>query len=170
MLEKKGTLIYMTSKPRTIDNLGIDASIRYAKDQQLFEPKFIEESKIVSKKTEIPVSRPYTPSEFEQTFSSEQPRIWATFSPPSEAFLTDNSLFSFQLIPSLGSYEKFEDTQQLLNDALERRRETDPERSLKEKQQEEKEKQLIQDLLVCIEKMDKSLSLINARRNQYQRG
>ena len=169
ILEEKGS-IYMTSKPRTIDTLGIDASIRYAKDKELFEANFIEESQIVSKKTEIPVSRPYVPSEFEQTFSAAKTLMWADFSPPPETFSTGSSLFSYQLIPSLGTYEQYEGAEQLLEDALQRRRESDQNSSDKEKQQEEKEKQLIQDLIACIAKIDKSLNLINSRRNQYQRG
>ncbi len=160
----------MTSKPRTIDNLGSDASIRYAQDQQRLDTRFILDSQFVSRKTEIPVSTPYLPSEFEQAFSSERTRIWASFAPPPEVVLEKASLFSYQLIPSLGTYEKQEDRQQLLEDALERRREENPYRSEKEKQQEEKEKQLIQNLFDCIGKIDKSLNLINARRNQYQRG
>lgn len=160
----------MTSKPRTIDNLGLDASIRYAKDKELFEAKFIEESQIVSKKTEIPVSKPYVPSEFEQTFSSAKTILWASFSPPPETFSSGNTLFSYQLIPSLGTYEQHEDAEQLLEEALERKRESDQDQSEKEKQQENKEKQLIADLIACIAKIDKTLSLINSRRNQYQRG
>ena len=156
----------MTSKPRTIDNLGIDASIRYAKDKELFEAKFIEESQIVSRKTEIPVSRPYIPSEFEQTFAGAKTLNWASFSPPPDTFSTGSALFSYQLIPSLGTYEQHEDAEQMLEDALQKRHESGQEPS----EQEKREKQLIQDLLACIAKIDKSLSLINSRRNQYQRG
>lgn len=160
----------MTSKPRTIDNLGLDASIRYAKDKELFEARFIEDSKIVSRKTEIPVSSPYVPSEFDQMFSSAKNLIWAAFSPPPESLMTTNTLFSYQLIPSLGTYEQQDDAEQMLEDALQKHRELDQNQSDKEKQQEEREKQLIKDLLVCITKIDKTLSLINSRRNQYQRG
>jgi hypothetical protein len=160
----------MTAKPRTIDNLGIDASIRYAKDKELFEARFIEDSKIVSRKTEIPVSSPYIPSDFDQMFSSTRHLIWASFSPPPESLVSTNALFSYQLIPSLGTYEEHDDAEQLLEDALQKRRDAKKGQSEKEKQQEEKEKQLIKDLLSCITRIDKTLSLINSRRNQYQRG
>ena len=160
----------MSVKPRTIDNLGIDASIRYAKDKELFEARFIEESSIVSRKTEIPVSKPYVPSEFDQMFSSERTIRWALFSPPPETLSTASALFSYQLLPSLGTYERQEDTEQLLEDAMERQKDSRKDQSDKEKQQEEKEKQLIKNLLSCITRIDKTLNLINARRNQYQRG
>lgn len=162
----------MTSKPRTIDNLGIDASIRYAKDKELFEAKYIEESQIVSKRSEIPVSKPYIPSEFDQIFSIGPSLIWASFSPPPEYFSFAKPLFSFQLIPSLGTYEKQEDTDRLqaLEDALQRERDSNPDQSDKERQEEEREKKLIASLIECISRIDKSLSIINARRNQYQRG
>lgn len=158
----------MTSKSRTIDNLGLDASIRYAKDKELFAPSFIEDSKLVSRKTEISVARPYVPSEFDQKFSSTKTVMWASFSPPPESLAQESTLFSYQLVPSLGTYEQTDDTEQLLEDALQKRIEEDP--SDKEKQQDQKEKQLIADLLAQIREIDKSLNLINSRRNQYQRG
>lgn len=160
----------MTAKPRTIDNLGLDASIRYAKDKELFEAGFIEDSKIVSRKTEIPVSSPYIPSEFDQMFYSPRHLIWASFPPPPESLISTNALFSYQLVPSLGTYEQQDDAEQMLEDALQRRRDSKKDQSDKEKQQEEKEKQLIKDLLACITRIDKTLNLINSRRNQYQRG
>lgn len=160
----------MTSKPRTIDNLGIDASIRYAKDKELYAPTFIEDSKVVSRKTEISVARPYVPSDFDQKFSSAKTVIWAAFSPPPESLSNANTLFSYQLIPSLGTYEQHEDTEELLEDALQKRKDSNQQQSDKEKQQDQKEKQLIADLLSCVGRIDKSLNLINSRRNQYQRG
>ena len=162
----------MTSKSRTIDNLGFDASIRYAKDKELFEARFIDDSQVVSRKSEISVSRPYVPSEFDQMFSSAKTISWALFSPPPEYLSFAKPLFSYQLIPSLGTYEKHEDTDQLLalEDALRKQKDSNKDQSDKEKQDEEREKRLIADLLQCIARIDKSLELINSRRNQYQRG
>lgn len=160
----------MTSKPRTIDNLGIDASIRYAQDQQVFEARFIEESQIVSKRTEISVSTPYTPSEFDQMFGSGKPLIWAAFSPPHEMMEGNNTLFSYQLIPSLHIDAFTKDPEEMLDEALERQKREHPDSSDQEKKEEEKEKKIIANLLNCIAKFDKSLQLINSRRNQYQRG
>ena len=170
----------MTVKPRTIDNLGLDASIRYAKDKELFEPLFIEESKIVSGKTQISVVKPYIPSEFDRLFSADKTLIWAAFSPPPNYFSYAKPLFSFQLIPSLGPYEKEEENENklaMIEDALQKQRDArrgksdqDEAKQEKERQEEEKEKRLIAALLACIAKLDKSLELINARRNQYQRG
>lgn len=170
--KKQALYIGMTSKPRTIDNLGMDASIRYAQDQKLFESRFIEESKLIPKRSEISVSKPYTPSEFDRLFSLEsKAQLWASFSPPP-GFVGEfaNSLFSYQLIPSLHLDEEHADPEELLNAALEKRREQNPNSSDEEKQEEEEEKTLIANLLKCIAKIDSSLRLINSRRNQYQRG
>lgn len=157
-----------TSKPRTIDNLGIDASIRYARDKELYAPISVEEAQVVSRKTEISVARPYIQSDFDEMFSSAKTVIWALFSPPPESLSRENTLFSYQLIPSLGNYETQEDTEELLEDVLKRRQEE--RQSDKEKERDKREKQLIMDLLTNIEKIDKSIELINSRRNQYQRG
>lgn len=164
----------MSVKPRTIDNLGIDASIRYAKDQEVFEAKFIEESRIVSQKTEISVSKPYIPSEFDQLFAIGRTIAWASFLPPPEYFAYAKQLFSYQLIPSLGSYEKQEadaDKLSALEDAIDKqKRSKQGKQSDQEKEEEEKERKAIAALLECIQRLDKSLTLINSRRNQYQRG
>ncbi len=154
------------SKPRTIDNLGLDASIRYARDKELYAPISVEEAQFVSRKTEISVAKPYVPSEFEELFSSAKTVIWALFSPPPESLTSGSNLFSYQLIPSLGSYEKQDDAEERLEDALkQRKRQSD-----KEKERDRREKNLISDLLANIENIDKSIELINSRRNQYQRG
>ncbi len=159
----------MTTKPRTIDNLGTEASIRYARDKELFEPKFIEESRFVSGKTEIPSSKPYAPSEFDQMFSSRKTNVWASFSAPPDSLANPNTLFSYQLIPSLGEGVQ-EDGVLFLEDALQKKKGSKKRKSKKDKEEEEEEKGLLSLLLACIQKIDKSLALINSRRNQYQRG
>lgn len=161
--------IDMSTKPRTIDNLGVDASIRYAKDKELFEPKFIEESKLVSTKTEIPSLKPYIPSEFERLFSSIRTTIWAAFDPPPESLSNPNSLFSYQLIPSLHLEPDIEPLL-FIEDALKKKKRPRKKQATKDKEEEEEEKQTLLVLLECIQQIDKSLALINSRRNQYQRG
>ena len=163
----------MSVKPRTIDNLGIEAAIRYARDKEVFESTFIEDSRIVSQKLEIPVGRPYVPSEFDQLFSIGKTIAWASFYPPPEYFSYAKPLFSYQLIPSLGGYEKQEadaDKLAALEDAIDKQKGSKQDQSDKEKEEEEKERKTISELLRCIEKLDRTLILINSRRNQYQRG
>lgn len=160
----------MTIKSRTIDNLGIESSIRYAKDKSTVDARLIEESKWVPSKTEVSVTKPYAPSEFDQLFSAGKPVQWALFQEPPNFEAHMRSLFSFQMIPSLGSAEKQEaDAEKLaaLEDALKKREKKKDDR---EQQQEEKERQALLALLKCIGALDKTLSMINARRNQYQRG
>jgi hypothetical protein len=159
-------------QPRTIDHLGIESSIRYAKDRQLLDTRLIEESKWVPSKTEVSVTKPYVPSEFDQLFSLGRTVQWAMFSPPSEYEANTRSLFSYQLIPSLGGYEKQEadaDKISALEDAL-HKREKRQGQGQKEQEEEERETEILMALLKCIERLDRTLTVINARRNQYQRG
>lgn len=152
----------MTVKPRTIDNLGIDSSIRYAKDKELLDPRLIKDSQWVPSRTEVSVTRPYVPTEYEELFSLGKTVQWALFGSPPDFEAHVRSLFSYQLIPSLGGYEKTDaDMEKLeaLEDALH-----------KENKDQENERQKLLALLKCIKKLDKTLTLINARRNQYQRG
>lgn len=165
----------MTVKPRTIDNLGVDSSIRYAKDQEALDTKLIQDSRFIPLKTEVSVLKPYIPSELEQYLAPGRVTIWASFTPPPEYMLQGRSLFTYQLIPSLGGYEKQEadsDKLESLESALgkpyERKRQGGDQQ--KEQDEEEKERQILLALLKCIQNLDKTLILINSRRNQYQRG
>jgi len=147
------------NKPRTIDNLGIDTSIRYAKDQELLKDvRLIEESRWVAPKSEITVTKPYIPSEYDQLFSAARTAAWASFAPPPGYDAMARAIFSYQLIPSLGTPEE----QEADNEKLGRDKE--------DNEDGEQQRETLEALFQCIEKFDKTLTLINSRRNQYQRG
>jgi len=166
----------MTVKPRTIDNLGVESSIRYAKDQEALDTRLIQDSRFIPQKTEVSVFKPYVPAELEQYFAAGKVILWASFDPPPDYFLYGKPLFSYQLIPSLGGYEKQEadsDKLESLEDALNKpfaRKQSKEGDQQKEREEEEKERQILLALLKCIGALDKTLTLINSRRNQYQRG
>ena len=159
----------MTVKPRTIDNMGIETSSRYARDKAALDTKLIEDSRFVPLKTEVSVVKPYLPTEFEEYLGPNRLTLWASFSPPPDYLAYAKPLFSYQLIPSLGGYEKQEaDTDKLeaLEDALNK-----PfKQGQQEQQEEERERKTLVNLLQTIGKLDRTLSLINSRRTQYQRG
>ncbi len=161
------------NKPRTIDNLGVDTSLRYAKDQELLKDvRLIEESRWVPPKSEVSVTKPYIPSEFDQLFTTGRTAAWAAFAPPPGYDAMARAIFSYQMIPSLGSAEEQEvDTDKLaaIEDAIDKEKKK-RQQSNDDSYDEEEERQALTALLQCIEKFDKTLSLINARRNQYQRG
>src|SRR5438477_287111 len=98
----------MAEKSLTIDNLGIGASIRFAEDQQLYERRLIEESRLIPQKTETLALSPYVPTELDELFSMNRKVSWAMFSPPPNFFSYEGLLFSYQIIPSLGTQEKQE--------------------------------------------------------------
>lgn len=166
----------MSVKPRTIDNLGIETSRRYAKDrEQLQEAKFIEDSKLIPQKAEISVLKPFYPTELQEYLAPISQTLWAAFEPPPQYLTLSSPLFTYQLIPSLGSSEKQEaDTDKLeaLEDTLsksfkEGKRQGQDQQ---EQQEEEKERKILLHLLKTIGKFDRTLEMINSRRNQYQRG
>ncbi len=162
----------MTDKPLTIDNLGIETSTRYAKDKALLDTKLIEESRFIPLKTEVSVVKPYLPTEFEEYLAPGKLTLWASFSPPPDYFAYAKPLFSYQLIPRLGGYEKQEtDTDKLeaLEETLDRESK-EGKKDQREQQEKERERKVLMHLLKTIGLFDRALSLINSRRNQYQRG
>ena len=165
----------MSIKSRTIDNLGIESSVRYAKDVEQTDRRMIEESKWIPQKTTVSAFKPYAPSEFDHLLSFQETTIWAAFLPPAEYYDRVGRFFSYQLIPSLGSYEKQEaDTDKLasledaLNKPFSRKKQNDQDSS--EEKEEERERQILMYLLETITKLDRTLVLINSCRNQFQRG
>lgn len=160
----------MSVKSRTIDNLGVETSSRYARDQATLDSKLIEESRFIPQKTEISVLKPYLPTEFKHYLSPGGLTLWASFSPPPDYLSYAKALFSYQLIPSLGGYEKQEaDTDKLeaLEDSLNK---AFKDGKQGQDQEEERERQILVRLLQTIGKLDRTLTMINARRTQYQRG
>lgn len=163
----------MSIKPKTIDNLGVESSIRYARDKELLDTRFLEESKWVPQKTEVSSTKPYVPSEFDPLFSLAKTTKWAFFSPPPNYEMQMRALFSYQLIPSLGPFEKQEaDSEKVaaIEEALQKKREQGKEGKGNGEEEEEEERKVVSALLSCIHMLDRTLTLINARRGQYQRG
>jgi|GEM_PF-590241 hypothetical protein len=175
----------MSIKSRTIDNLGIESSVRYAKDIEQLDVRMLEESKWIPEKTTVSAFKPYVPSEFAHLFSFPQKALWAAFFPPPDYYDRVGRFFSYQLIPSLGSYEKQEaDTDKIggledaLNKPFSRKKKgdqegsegQDQEQSGEQNPEEERERQVVMSLLETITRLDRALVLINSRRNQFQRG
>ena len=153
----------MSIKSRTIDNLGLESSVRYAKDQTELDPQLIKDSRLITPWIEVAATKPYIPSEFDKLFSAKPTIQWAVFSEPPTYDVQPRSLFSYQLIPSLGSSEK----QEAEAEKLEALKET----LGKEKgTQDENQRKRLLEFFKCLEKLDKTLLFINSRRNQYQRG
>jgi len=69
--------------PRTIDNLGVDVSTRYAEDRKALDESFIKEARTIPSQAQIDVSAPSFPSEMEELLHAQPANIsWASFPPP----------------------------------------------------------------------------------------
>jgi hypothetical protein len=169
--------------PRTIDNLGVEVSTRYAEDQKWLDEKIIKEARAIPLQTQIDVSLPSFASELDILVQSDRTRyVWATFFPPNKYLEQKGRLFSFLVIPSVGSDEKIEALNQKILAklrAISEKREAekgagkespDTQFEKKETEEEEKEKKALTLLLETIASLDKFLIDINSRRSQYQKG
>lgn len=172
--------------PRTIDNLGIDASNRYAEDRQKLDQNLlVKEGRNLPLPSQIDVTVPYYPSELDLLFDVTPRQLsWADFYPPTGFVDQKKRLFTHQIIPSLGSEDKKE-TQVKRIQARVRLTEEKNKKEGREKkkeqqvygwederelQEEENEKKTLLNLLDKIIAFDKFLIDINSRRTQYQKG
>ncbi len=164
---------------RTIDNLGLGTSMRYAEDQSAFEKSIITESLQVSQDVETTVTVPNFFSEMNSLFQLDRRnQQWALFKVP-EKYGQQEDLFTYQMIPSLGSTEKLH-SQALKIDThvkelrqkrtISQRNKNLDWRDVKEGENESKEARCLIHLLEYIQNIDKSLTFFHSRRAQYQKG
>ncbi|HEY2811486.1 MAG TPA: DUF5399 family protein [Rhabdochlamydiaceae bacterium] len=169
--------------PRTIDNLGIDASTRYAEDQKIYDKTHIKEAPAISVQTEVEVTTPFFPSELDTLLRFSPLHLsWAAFSAPALYYEQKKRLFTFQSIPSMGSQDKKESQAQKIlaqlqlveeKHAVEDKEEKDQKKKREREivqQEQEKEKKILTALLQTIILIDKLIIDINSRRGQYQKG
>lgn len=164
----------MSSK--TIDNLGIETSVRYALDQETYDKSMLSDSRSVSTQVSVEVNSPTYSPYLESFLGSSRQASWAAFYPPKRYNKQKKRLFSSSLIPSLGG-EEFVDTQiqrvkhkhehekEKRSDAAELDWEED-----KEQQEQDHESESLIELFEEIQALDKQLNQINARRTQFQKG
>ena len=164
-------------RSKTIDDLGIETSIRYAKDQQVFDRSIVSQAGKISTQTKVEVSTLAFASEFETLFeTTERNKGWALFERPPHYFIQSNILFSYQMIPSLGGDENLVFIKQRIRDKLEKERkkkgqknQAPYEQEIELKENEEESSKLIA-FLDILEQLDQMLIQINSKRSQYQKG
>jgi hypothetical protein len=171
--------------PRTIDNLGPDASSRYADDRKHYDETQIKESRIIPSQAEIDVTAPAFSSEFELLFeTSRRNSPWGDFFMPPRYQDQKKRVFTFQILPSLGSPDKKEVQAERIQQtvALAKKRKDEAEEAtknglrssareeIKELEEEEKEKSVLLKLFDGISNLERTLIDINSRRSQYHKG
>lgn len=169
--------------PRTIDNLGVEVSTRYAEDQKILDESLIKEAPHIPSQTQIEVTTPYLTPELEIILQLQPSNIpWALFVAPAKYFEQRKMLFTYQLMPSMGSEDKKESQAvkilAKLKSQAEKREEKPKEEKDKRKryeeereiEEEEREKNVLTSLLNTIALFDKIIIEINSRRSQYQKG
>ena len=99
------------AEPRTIDNLGIETSVRWATDQEMLDRSILTEAPRISGQTVIDVYSPFYTSEFDLIFQTKQRhQQWAAFFAPPGYSTQKMRIFRHQVIPSLGT-EEFQQAQ-----------------------------------------------------------
>jgi len=154
------------SDPKTVSDLPVDVSIRWANDQKLLEENhpIITDSKSISQFTQKDVSSPATASHLDilMDISSTHP-TWALFSPPAGFFNQRRRLFTSRVIPLFDSEDLIDDKIQRITSATDQEEEEGH-------QQKKQDKEALINMLKQLITINKNLLFIMSRRNQYQKG
>jgi hypothetical protein len=152
----------MEDMARTIDNLGVEISTRYATDREVYDESLIKEARLIPSQTLVTTTLPLYSSEFDMLFELGKRRaLWAAFRPPPNYNTSRRRLFAEQLIPDLGSPD-FQDAKLERLEAFEKEE--------KDGEEVKKEKEVLTKLLQNLHLFDQLLIDINSRRSQYQKG
>lgn len=155
----------MTSpSTRTVDDLGLEASVRYAHDQKTYDKKYVEESRIAPTSASVAVvSGDTIPSEIDALLGlAMRSHPWGLFSPPPGYLIRFGDLFDHQLAPSLGMLERLEGQMQTLEEQKGRL----PPRAIAQNHQCVN----LLALHATVMQLDQIVSELDGRRMQYTRG
>lgn len=168
---------------KTIDNLGLDSSVRWAQDQKFLDDSLIKESPFISRQTTVDVTSPSFSSEFDTLFQiNKRFAPWALLLSPQGYNLQKMRLFTYQTIPSLGSDEFLSSQMQKIKDKVDaskkaranRRKEGKgseyPWEDEREEEDELRQSKTLIALLEYLQLIDTLMIEINSRRSQYQKG
>lgn len=171
------------AKARTIDDLGIEASVQWANAQAFLDQSITRESHLISRYTEIDVYTPFYKSEFDLIFETKKRhQQWAAFFAPAGYSTQRMRLFLYQVIPSLGTEDfQLAQMQKIRNKCednkkkrAEEKQETNSSKYAWEDQraeeEENKESKTLLALIEYVNTLDKLLIAINSRRSQYSKG
>lgn len=155
---------------RTIDNLGLEISNRYAEDRSAVDETLIKESRLMPFPIEVESTKPSFAPELTALFELQLrgSRI-ALIQAPLGYYSQRRRLFTQQLIPILGSEEKKEAQISRIKGISEAEEENpNPETIFPDTLK--KEGKILLNLLSIIHKYDQDLIDINSRRTQYHKG
>jgi hypothetical protein len=147
--------------PKTVDNLGPEDYERYAKDVDLLDKMTLDwkmTASSVSAQAIIDVVEPYLSSQIDQLISSPQTRLpLASFFYPRGYLTQKRELFTIQIIPSLGDFEKKEvDLERLKN--------------YSSHESEKKDQKVLVTLLEKLMELERNFIDIISKIYQYQKG
>jgi len=144
---------------RTIDNLGIEPSTRYAEDQATFDKSLVRDTR-VQLDAKIDVTEISYTSEIDQLFELEKRHgSWSQFVAPEGYYQQQGKLFTNLVVPALGTLDKREGQLQKISQM-----------EMGGNEHFSYEKQILINLFKNLQTLDESLIDINDNRAQYQKG
>ncbi|MEN9344265.1 MAG: hypothetical protein RLZZ453_1052 [Chlamydiota bacterium] len=143
---------------KTIDNLGPDASRKYAEGDKQYDPSFKKEAGKIPGQTEVSVLTP-TPTQLELLFADHatvQPQ--AQFSPPPSYYQQRRNVFTYQLTPHIGPTTNWESNSQKIVEIVNSLPDDSP------------EKKSLTSFIEAVNRINRALISIKAEINRYHRG
>ncbi|MCB1117332.1 MAG: DUF5399 family protein [Chlamydiia bacterium] len=158
---------------KTIDNLGVEISTRYAQRSEDQESSIVKYAARLSPRTSISVSRAGYLSAYDELLGTRQrAQQWARFDLPKGFESSSMRIFTHHLLPNIRTDEfgilESDRIRQMREDKKKKKDYNWEERI--EEDQEHKESETLLHFFDSLSEKDKNLIEINGRRRQYQKG
>ncbi len=156
----------------TIDNLDIKIHTRYAQDQQILDPQFIEEMQLAPALSVIDSYSINYALEFERLFDLHIRNLpWASFAPPLRPSKQKNRYFTHRLVLGiLGTECDEEEESEDEADNLIKKAASARKKKFHSMTAFESERTTIINMLSSIKQLNDILGECNSKRLQYQKG
>lgn len=148
----------MSTPPTPLEN-AVNISQQYAHNVETLDPSFLTESSFAALNAEIYSTLSYFPEElkFLLQFLEAAPSTWAQFFPPQD-IPHFTQIFSYGILPSLGTLDALEEKRRKLTKKQERH------------QRGKKQQEKLSLFLQTLNDLNRDLEYINNHRSQYHKG
>ncbi len=156
-----------TKSTKTIDNLGIQSYIQFEENRQYHDDTFADTSRSIASQLTTDVFEPIIVTDYQLLFEVDtKGATWGLIPPPKKYHDQKGRLFTYQLAPKLGPFERIE----LQMTKIEDKKKSEEEMQNPDFPQISKEASTLKDMMQTIQVLNTIMEHITSERYRYCKG